>query len=161
VELFARVPGGSLALGALSLPVVGAIYALILGWTAIAPRLQKAASALGGWAALLAWQAALAAPDGRLHVTVLNVGNGDAILIQAPDGRNLLVDGGPSPTMLSDSLGRRLPLANQALDMLVITASGEEQVGGCPGCWNASHRPASCGPARRRARMRPESCWRR
>jgi hypothetical protein len=157
----------------LSLPVVGAIYALILGWTAIAPRLQKAASALGGSAALLApgslavvaWQAALAAPDGRLHVTVLNVGgdgrSGDAVLIQMPAGRNLLIDGGPSPTMLSDGLGRRLPLANRALDMLVITASGEEQVGGCPGCWNASHRPASCGPARRRARMRPESCWRR
>jgi hypothetical protein len=38
------VPGGSLELGFLSLLAVAAIYAVILGWTAIAPRLQRAAA---------------------------------------------------------------------------------------------------------------------
>ncbi len=140
VELFARVPGGSLSLGHLSLPAVAAIYALILGWTGLVPRFRKAAAALGPATALLAlgalagvvWQAALSAPDGRLHATVLEVGAGDAILIQTPAGRSLLVDGGPSPIRLADGLGRRLPLAHRQLDLLVIAAGEEEQVGGLP-----------------------------
>jgi beta-lactamase superfamily II metal-dependent hydrolase len=45
----------------------------------------------------------------------------------------VLVGGGPSPRQLSDGLGRRLPLASRALDWLVITASGTEQVGALPG----------------------------
>ena len=44
-------------------------------------------------------------PDGRLHVWFLDVGQGDAILIQAPDGQQILVDGGPSPSALLDQLG--------------------------------------------------------
>ncbi len=37
-------------------------------------------------------------PDGKLHVYFLDVGQGDGILVVAPDGRQILVDGGPSPT---------------------------------------------------------------
>ena len=33
-------------------------------------------------------------PDGQLHVTSLDVGQGDAILVRGPDGRALLVDTG-------------------------------------------------------------------
>ena len=32
--------------------------------------------------------------DGRLHVTVLDVGQGDAIVVEAPDGRTIVVDAG-------------------------------------------------------------------
>jgi competence protein ComEC len=34
-------------------------------------------------------------PDGRLRVTVLDVGQGDAIVLEAPDGRAALLDAGP------------------------------------------------------------------
>jgi beta-lactamase superfamily II metal-dependent hydrolase len=60
-------------------------------------------------ATLTAWNIYLHQPDGRLHVTFLNVGHGDAILIQTPAGRYALIDGGPSPNALAESLGRWCP----------------------------------------------------
>jgi competence protein ComEC len=81
---------------------------------------------------VLVWQAALAAPDGRLRLTLLDVGSGDALLVQTPSGRSLLIDGGPSGRALGDGLGRRLPLFSRRLDWLVVAAAGEEQLGGLP-----------------------------
>jgi competence protein ComEC len=72
------------------------------------------------------------APDGRLHLTFLDVGSGDAALIQTPSGRSLLINGGPSHTRLSDQLGRRLPPFNRSLDYLVIAAPRENQVAALP-----------------------------
>ncbi len=75
------------------------------------------------------WQRVFSAPDGRLRLTVFDVGSGDALLVRTPSGRNLLIDGGPSPNALSDSLGRRLPFGMRELDYLVVAATGEEQLG--------------------------------
>jgi competence protein ComEC len=44
--------------------------------------------------AIAAWPVVRPA-DGRLRVVVLDVGQGDAIVVQTPDGRTLLVDAGP------------------------------------------------------------------
>ena len=55
---------------------------------------------------VVVWLALRGLPDGRLHVYFLDVGQGDAILVQAPDGRQILVDGGPSPTALQRRTGR-------------------------------------------------------
>jgi hypothetical protein len=74
------------------------------------------------------WQAALAAPDGRLHLTLLDVGGGDALLVQTPAGRTILIDGGSSLSLLSDCLGRRPPLAHRQLDWLVVGVVGREQL---------------------------------
>jgi len=63
---------------------------------------------------------------------VLNIGNGDALLVQTPTGRYLLIDGGASVNRLSDGLGRRLPLASRRLDYLVVAATGDEQVAALP-----------------------------
>lgn len=80
--------------------------------------------------AILTWRASADQPDGYLHITILDVGMGDAALVQSPDGRYMLIDGGPSPIRLSDALGKRLPLFNRSLDWLILTGTKEEQLGG-------------------------------
>jgi competence protein ComEC len=72
-------------------------------------------------AAFLAWLAVLQLPDGRLHIAFLDVGQGDAILITAPQGRQILVDGGPSPSALTTSLGREMPFWDRSIDLVVMT----------------------------------------
>jgi len=81
---------------------------------------------------VVVWQRINSKPDGRLHLTVFDVGSGDALLIRTTTGRNLLVDGGPSPNALSDSLGRRLPFGVRELDYLVVAATSDEQLGALP-----------------------------
>ncbi len=68
--------------------------------------------------ALCAWRGL---PDGRLHVVFLDVGQGDAIFIQTPSGRQVLVDGGPSEPVLLAQLGRQMPFWDRTLDMVVLT----------------------------------------
>jgi len=69
-------------------------------------------------------------PDGRLHVYFLNVGQGDAILVMAPDGRQILVDGGPSPTALLNELGAVLPFWDRTLDLVVLTHPDGDHITG-------------------------------
>lgn len=62
--------------------------------------------AILGLLGLLAWQLVLATPDGRLHLTLLDVSSdtlsGDGLLIRTPAGRYVLINGGASPNQLSD-----------------------------------------------------------
>ena len=71
--------------------VVGAALAVSVGrqW---ARRTAGLLFVAGLVAAAWPW---LAPGDGRLRVTFLDVGQGDAIFIEVPDGPRLLVDGGP------------------------------------------------------------------
>jgi competence protein ComEC len=55
------------------------------------------------------------------------------VLIETPEGRFTLIDGGSSTIALSEGLGRRLPIFGRRLDWVVIGATGEEQVGGLAG----------------------------
>ena len=73
--------------------------------------------------ALLMW--ASAPPE----AVVLNVGDGQAVLLRGPQG-TILVDGGPSPARLRDALGTQLPPWQRTLDGLIITAPGLGHAGG-------------------------------
>jgi competence protein ComEC len=85
-----------------------------------------------GVAVFLVWSAGFQVPDGRLHLTFLDVGSADAILIQTPSGRSILVNGGPSPSRLAGALGPRLPAYDRRIDWLVIASTQEQQVAALP-----------------------------
>jgi competence protein ComEC len=140
VEFFARIPGAELDLGQVALALILLYYLLLFAWTfarsslrARLAGLKPGAALLGlGLVVVLVWRSALAIPDGRLHLEMLDVGSGDAFLIHTPTGRYVLVDGGPSPRALSDALGRHLPLGRRRLDWLVVAGASAEQIGALP-----------------------------
>ena len=70
--------------------------------------------------AILASVAAATMPDDELRVSFLNVGQGDAILIQKGN-QQVLVDGGPSPQALSLGLGDRMPFWDRTIELVVLT----------------------------------------
>lgn len=72
-------------------------------------------------AALLLMVIASQRSDGRLHLWVLDVGQGDAILLRTPTGRTALIDGGPGATPLLNSVDERIPFWQRDLDLLVLT----------------------------------------
>ena len=76
---------------------------------------------IGGLAiAALLWVIALARPDGRLHVWILDV-SGGGILLQTPGGGHILIDGGDTPSQLNAALGDHLPFGTSTLDAVFIT----------------------------------------
>jgi competence protein ComEC len=107
--------------GSLATRFVAMIKATLSGWR---------------WAGVLAiiaaaiWLALRGLPDGQLHVYFLDVGQGDAIFIRAPDGRQILVDGGPSPAALLSELGDVLPFWDRNLDLVVLTHADVDHITG-------------------------------
>jgi competence protein ComEC len=69
-------------------------------------------------------------PAGRPTVTVLDVGQGDAILVEGSNGGRLLVDGGPDPDRLLVELDRRIPPWDRRLDAVVLSHPHEDHVAG-------------------------------
>ncbi len=70
--------------------------------------------------AVLVWLAAATLPDDNLHVSFLDVGQGDAILIQR-GSQQVLVDGGPSPQAINLALGQEMPFWDRTIDLVVLT----------------------------------------
>ena len=66
-----------------------------------------------------------------LKVVFLDVGQGDAIYIEAPNGRQMLIDGGPDATLLS-RLSGVMPFADRSIDMIVATHPDLDHIGGFP-----------------------------
>jgi competence protein ComEC len=69
-------------------------------------------------------------PDGRTRIVVLDVGQGDAILVEGSRGGRILVDGGPDPDALLVALDERLPPWDRRVDALVLTHPHEDHVAG-------------------------------
>jgi competence protein ComEC len=147
VELFDRVPHGTIFLGDFSIWFVIFFYAALLsvtfGWSGFREWVRSLGQRAGTVGAgsvivilivglLLVWRAAVAIPDGLLHVAFLDVGSADAVLIKTPSGKNILINGGESVTTLSDELGRRVSAFDRKLDWLVVAGTDEEQVAALP-----------------------------
>ena len=71
--------------------------------------------------AILSTTFAISMPDDKLHVSVLDIGQGDAILIQTPGHQDILVDGGPSPRELNLALGQKMPFWDRTIDVLALS----------------------------------------
>lgn len=71
-----------------------------------------------------------AQPDGRLHLTVLDIGQGDAILVESPSGRTMLIDGGPDPELTLRRLGANAPFFARRIDLLVLSHPHQDHVAG-------------------------------
>ncbi|MFA6536648.1 MAG: ComEC/Rec2 family competence protein [Candidatus Paceibacterota bacterium] len=66
---------------------------------------------------------------GQLRVYFLNIGQGDAILIDAPSGNQMLIDGGPDKSVLSE-LGKVLPFYDHKIEVVLATHPDQDHVAG-------------------------------
>lgn len=141
VEFFNRLPHGVITLGEFSLLFVALFYLVMILLVFAGRRLKGMVRQLLTPAVLITilgiftylfWAAALAAPDGKLHLTFLDVGSADAILIQTPSGHTLLVNGGESTSDLASALGQRFSPFNRKLDWLIVASPQEKQVEALP-----------------------------
>jgi competence protein ComEC len=83
-----------------------------------------------GLVAVLALVTIAGRPDGRLHLTVLDIGQGDAILVEAPSGATMLVDGGPDPELTLRRLGETMPFFARRIDVLMLSHPHQDHVSG-------------------------------
>lgn len=72
-------------------------------------------------AAIALWWQVGTGGDGDLHVYFLDVGQGDSALIVTPEGRQVLVDGGPAPDSAIRALSEAMPEGDRSLDLVVVT----------------------------------------
>lgn len=69
------------------------------------------------------------APDTRVHVYFLDVGQGDATLIQQGN-TDILIDGGPSPQAIDTQLGKMLPFWDRSIELVVMTHPHADHLAG-------------------------------
>jgi competence protein ComEC len=167
VALVASVPGALLHLPAPAWPAVTA-YVLGLGLALVWWRGRATPRRCTRWAGVSAvlflavavaiglWPI-LRLPDGRLRVSVLDVGQGDAILVETPDGQAMLVDAGPGGPKRLDA-GERVVapvLWNRgimALAAAVTTHDDRDHAGGMEAIRRAFTIGETLGPGDRRQR---------
>ena len=154
VELFARLPFASLETGRMAPALVWTYYGLLVGPYFAGPIRRAIRQAMAGFPvaivvpgpgaraglplllvpavsiAALVWIAAVSLPDGKLHVTFGDVGQGDAILITTPAGARILVDGGPQTQDAVRLLGGNLPFWDRSVDLVVLTHPHSDHVTG-------------------------------
>ena len=151
VGLIARLPGAAFETGAVAPVLVVAYYAALIGICLRRPLRETAARVPDGvrglrpaldrgvswWivgpaAALagLVWAVALLLPDGDLHVTFADVGQGDMAVVTTPGGRTIVVDGGPSPVVAARAVSDALPFWRRRVDLVVLTHPHSDHVSG-------------------------------
>jgi len=154
VEAFAALPWAALDVSARGGWLLAGYYAILcavpIGWLRMrrlddgqrpAPKPKPASGDdKAGWlryalpplvlAATLTWAAVLSAPDGRLHVIFLDVGQGDCVLVQSPTGRTVLIDGGPDGRTACTLIDSHRPFWDRSIDVVVTTHPHVDHLGG-------------------------------
>ena len=151
VGLIARLPGAAFETGAVAPALVVAYYAALIGIClrrplrdaasrvpsgvrGLRPALDRGVSwwIVGPAAALaaLVWAVVPMLPDGDLHVTFADVGQGDMAVVTTPSGRTIVVDGGPSPVVAVRAVSDELPFWRRHVDLVVLTHPHRDHVSG-------------------------------
>jgi competence protein ComEC len=86
---------------------------------------------LAAIALLSSWASMRASHQEMLEVYVLDVGQGDAIYVRTPSGRDMLVDGGRSVSVLR-RLSEIMPWDDRFIDVVVATHPDADHIGGLP-----------------------------
>jgi competence protein ComEC len=114
VRLLAGLGRGAVEIGEVSTLFVLLYYAglfiLPLYWKKLLPFLSRAvwpaALLLGSLLTLLVWRANFVAPDGRMHITRLDLSSETIYYVQTPGGYRVLIDGAGHPDQAADLVGR-------------------------------------------------------
>ncbi len=81
-------------------------------------------------AAGFVWSRVLAqTTDDKVKIDFLDVGQGSAILVEAPNNNQVLIDGGPSDAVLA-KLGEALPLGDRKIELLILTHPDSDHLSG-------------------------------
>ncbi|MFH1472935.1 MAG: ComEC/Rec2 family competence protein [bacterium] len=81
---------------------------------------------------LIVWRAVYdRRPSDILSVYFLDVGQGDAIFVDSPQHKRILLDGGANRKVLSE-LGKILPFADKRIDVIVESHPDKDHIGGLP-----------------------------
>jgi competence protein ComEC len=82
--------------------------------------------------AIYIWLVVLSNKDSKmLKVAFLDVGQGDAIYIETPNKKQVLIDGGKDSKLIY-SLSKVMPFADRSLDLVIITHRDMDHIGGLP-----------------------------
>ena len=66
---------------------------------------------------------------GVLKVSFLDIGQGDAIFIEAPNGNQVLIDGGSNKAVLKE-LGKVMPFYDRTIEAVIATHPDKDHIGG-------------------------------
>jgi len=58
--------------------------------------------------------------DGKLHIVICNIGQGDSIFIRTPKGSDFLIDGGPDDSVLN-CLSSHMPFWDRTIEVMIMT----------------------------------------
>jgi len=148
IKAGASLPAAAIDLGEIHPAVLWGYYALLMAGllayrrrTNVSRFLRRAVDSLARvplklatpaflTVAILAGLFTAATPDNRLHVSFLDVGQGDAVYIRTPAHQDILVDGGPSPQAVVTELSRSIPFWDRTIDLVVLTHPHADHMAG-------------------------------
>ena len=77
------------------------------------------------------WSVIFTQEKDMLTVAYLDVGQGDAIYIEAPNGNQILIDGGVNKKVLRQ-LSKVMPFYDRSIDVVIATHPDKDHIGGLP-----------------------------